>query len=84
MPPSGGKPDVINGNEGDDWKCRSVLGRLKDWVGGMESAGRFLVGPGVSKDKLRFACLRLGGVGGLMKAGEAGADVLSCLGSSVV
>jgi hypothetical protein len=34
MPPIGPSRDVRRGNEGEDWKCRNVVGLVIDGVGG--------------------------------------------------
>ncbi len=61
------------GSDGEDWKCRSVLGRPKAGVGGIASfmscRGTLLLA-GVSKVKPRLLGFRLGGEGGLTKAGD--------------
>lgn len=60
------------GREGDDWKCRSVAGRLNAGVGGtaaVTSWGGALLLPGVSS--VRPLGFLFGGEGGLTKAGDA-------------
>lgn len=66
-----------NGNEGDDWKCRRV-GRLNEGVDGMTSRPGLLSTP-PPMAKLRFEGRLLGGVGGLMKSGEGGAELFFSL-----
>jgi hypothetical protein len=64
-----------NGREGDDWKCRNA-GRLRDGVEGMTSlVGLLSLMPGVAIVKLKFDGRLRGGVGGLMKSGEGGAEL---------
>jgi hypothetical protein len=68
-----------SGSCGEDWKCLKVPGRLNDGVGGMESfVGAFegkMLFAGVWRVRARALGLRLGGVGGLTKDGDTGADV---------
>lgn len=62
------------GRDGDDWKCRSVLGRLNAGVGGIASrisCGTALLVAGVSRVRPRLLGLRFGGEGGFTKAGDA-------------
>lgn len=73
-----------SGKEGDDWKWRSA-GRLKDGVAGMMSrTGLFSVLPGVEMVKLRFEGRLFGGVGGLMKSGDGGAELVFSLGTTAM
>jgi len=75
-------PGEHSGNDGDDWKWRRG-GRLKDGVDGMRSrTGLFSVLPGVDIVKLRFDGRLLGGVGGLMKSGDGGAELFFSLGAT--
>lgn len=79
IPLEGPKLGAHNGSDGDDWKWRKV-GRLKDGVEGMTSrVGLFSVLPGVEIVRLRFDGRLLGGVGGLMKSGEGGAELFFSL-----
>ena len=78
MPSLGPWLGVNSGSDGDDWKWRNVLGRVRDGVAGIASldgrlpfAGVFIVSPSA------LGLLLCGGVGGLTKDGDAGADVLS-------
>lgn len=73
MPPAGGMAGEHSGSDGEDWKCRKVLGRFIDGVGGMESVGSAPLPP-VCKVKARLLGLRLGGVGGLTNEGDEGAE----------
>jgi hypothetical protein len=76
MPPTGPDPAVNKGSDGDDWKWRRVVGRIIDGVGGTTEWPRVLFA-GVMMVRLMLPIFRRGGVGGLTKAGEAGADVRS-------
>jgi hypothetical protein len=68
-----------SGRDGDDWKWRNA-GRLKDGVEGITSrAGLFSVVPGDPIVRLRLDGRLLGGVGGLMKRGEGGAELFLSL-----
>ena len=79
MPFAGPMLGGHSGSDGEDWKWRSA-GRLKDGVEGMTSrAGLFSVLPGVDMVKLRFEGRLLGGVGGLMKSGDGGAELFLSL-----
>lgn len=73
MPPAGGIAGEHSGSDGEDWKCRRVLGRFRDGVGGIESVGSAPF-PVVFRVRARLLGLRLGGVGGLTKEGEEGAE----------
>jgi len=78
MPPSGAKLGVQSGKDGEDWKCRKALGLRSDGVAGMVSlVGRKPILPGVWMVRPRLLSLRFGGVGGLTKEGDAGAETLS-------
>ena len=75
MPPLGATLGEHNGNDGDDWKCRNV-GLLRDGVEGMTSrVGLLSLIPGVAIVRLRFDGRLRGGVGGLMKRGDGGAEL---------
>jgi hypothetical protein len=79
IPFEGPKLDPHNGNDGDDWKWRNA-GRLKEGVEGItRRAGLFSALPGDPIVKLRFDGRLLGGVGGLMKSGEGGAELVLSL-----
>lgn len=68
-----------SGRDGEDWKWRRA-GRLNEGVEGMTSrAGLLSVLPGVEMVKLRFDGRLLGGVGGLMKSGDGGAELFLSL-----
>lgn len=70
------------GRDGEDWKWRSA-GRLKEGVEGMRSlTGLPSLLPGVEMVKLRFDGRLFGGVGGLMKRGEGGAELVFSLGAA--
>ena len=77
MPPSGPKLGVQSGSDGDDWKCRNVFGRANDGVGGMASRVGRLGLEGVMMLRPRLFGLFFGGVGGLTKAGDGGAELRS-------
>jgi hypothetical protein len=70
--------DEHNGNDGDDWKCRKA-GRLNEGVEGISSRAGLLSLPGVEMVRLRFEGRRFGGVGGLMKSGDGGAELFRSL-----
>jgi hypothetical protein len=75
MPPFGATLGEHNGNDGDDWKWRNV-GLLRDGVEGMTSlVGLLSLIPGVAIVRLRFDGRLRGGVGGLMKRGDGGAEL---------
>jgi hypothetical protein len=79
MPLGGPRLGAHSGRDGEDWKWRNA-GRLKDGVEGITSrAGFDSVLPGVPIVKLRFDGRLLGGVGGLMKSGEGGAELFRSL-----
>lgn len=76
MPPLGATLGEHNGNDGDDWKWRNV-GLFRDGVEGMTSlVGLLSLIPGVAIVRLRFDGRLRGGVGGLMKRGDGGAELL--------
>lgn len=83
MPPEGDTLGEHSGREGDDWKCRNVLGRLKEGVAGIVSRVGKLLLPGVCIVKPRLLGRRLGGVGGFTKDGELGAEVVVVTGASL-
>ena len=75
MPPLGATLGEHNGNDGDDWKWRNV-GLFRDGVEGMTSlVGLLSLIPGVAIVRLRFDGRLRGGVGGLMKRGDGGAEL---------
>jgi hypothetical protein len=79
MPLGGPKLGAHSGSDGDDWKWRNA-GRLKEGVEGITSrAGLVSVLPGEPIVRLRFDGRLLGGVGGLMKSGEGGAELFRSL-----
>lgn len=79
IPLAGATLGEHNGNDGEDWKCRNA-GRFRDGVEGITSrAGLLSAFPGVPISKLRFEGRLLGGVGGLMKSGEGGAELFFSL-----
>jgi hypothetical protein len=73
---------VQSGSEGEDWKCRSVFGRVREGVGGIASRGIELLLAGVMIVRPRLLIFRRGGVGGFTKAGDTGAMTLSIDGAS--
>ena len=80
MPPSGAAIGENTDKEGDDWKCRRVLGRMKAGVGGTTlgavDSGRFVVPrPGVEMVSPSLLGFRFGGLGGTMNEGDAGAEI---------
>lgn len=79
IPPVGAALGEHKGRDGEDWKWRSV-GLLRDGVDGMTSlVGLLSLIPGVAMVKLRFDGRLRGGVGGLMKRGEGGAELFLSL-----
>lgn len=79
IPPAGATLGEHNGSDGDDWKWRSV-GLLSDGVEGMTSlVGLLSLIPGVAIVKLKFEGRLRGGVGGLMKRGDGGAELFFSL-----
>jgi hypothetical protein len=79
IPLGGPRLGAHSGRDGDDWKWRNA-GRLKDGVEGITSrVGMFSVLPGVPIVRLKFDGRLLGGVGGLMKSGEGGAELFLSL-----
>jgi hypothetical protein len=79
MPPDGARPGVQRGNEGEDWKWRKVFGRVMDGVGGTATLviPLLVLSDVVLIVRPTLANFLLGGVGGLTKEGEDGADVRS-------
>lgn len=81
MPPSGAAIGENTDKEGDDWKWRRVLGRLKAGVGGAalvaSDSDRLVVPrPGVEIVSPSLLGFRFGGgFGGTMNEGDAGADI---------
>lgn len=64
---------VKSGNEGDDWKCRSVPGRPRPGVAGIASricCGGGFVEAGVRIVSPRLLGFLLGGVGGFTNDGD--------------
>lgn len=80
MPPSGAALGENTDKEGDDWKCRRVLGRLKAGVEGATSdefdSDRLVVPrPGVEIMSPSLLDFRFGGLGGTINEGDAGAEI---------
>lgn len=79
MPPSGAAMGENTDNDGDDWKCRRVLGRLKAGVGGtleaFDSERLVVPRPGVEMVSPSLLGFRFGGLGGTMNEGDAGAEI---------
>lgn len=79
IPPAGATLGEHNGRDGDDWKWRRA-GLLREGVEGITSlVGLLSLMPGVAIVKLRFDGRLRGGVGGLMKRGDGGAELFFSL-----
>lgn len=62
--------DVCKGSEGEDWKCRSMVGRVNDGVGGtgmFASCGNALLLAAVWIVKPKLVGRRFGGLGAFEK-----------------
>lgn len=80
MPPSGAAIGENTDKDGDDWKCRSVFGRMKAGVGGttldaFDSERLGAPRPGVERVSPSLLGFRFGGLGGTMNEGDAGAKI---------
>lgn len=77
MPPSGAAVGENTDSEGEDWKCRRVLGLMIAGVEGTMVERSFpdaLPRPGVAIVSPSRLAFRFGGLGGTMKEGDVGAE----------